>query len=748
MIISKRNGHKVEFDSRKILNAVLRAYDSCEIEPGPYIRKKALDQDYFSDCKTVEDINDRVEQLLFTMAPKEVYDAFSKYRAMRAEMREKKKKKDIMSIVNVEINDITNDNANMNAMSPAGMMMKFAGEITKPFTKENFVAPDIMKAMDDNYIYIHDLDYYPTKSLTCVQTPLDKLLTQGLFAGHGEIRPAKRIETAVIVAAISMETTQNEQHGGQSIPAFDFYMAPYVRKTFEEEVDKIAETMDLGEEEIQELKNMKFKDYSEDAFEGRIEKLIMKRTINRVHQAMESFIHNCNNIHSRGGNQVVFSSINYGTDTSAEGRLVIRELLNCTMQGVGNGATAIFPIHVFKCKEGVNFHPDDPNYDLYRMAWPVTARRFFPNYLNLDAKYNQHPKWDENDPKRYEYEVATMGCRTRVWSNRFDEPGAIGRGNLSFTSINLPKIAIEVAIEDGFLKKTKDGYEIDPFATQHSYERILKFKSRLKKYADVVAKQLDDRYKFQATALKNQFPLLMSGVWKDSEKLGVGQTIEDVIKHGTLGVSFIGLAEALIALTGKHHGEDEVAQEYGLEIVRYLNELCKEYSDQYDHNYGCFATPAEGLSGRFTVVDRKQYGVIKHITDKDYYTNSSHVPVWYHCSPQHKAQIECPYHELEPAGHIFYVEADADITQNPDAVHTVNKIAFANGAGYVSINHTQRRCRDCNYETNDPGHRGDKCPKCGGTMSTLDRVTGYLSSTYEKQTFGKQAEIKDRVIHE
>lgn len=746
MVIKKRNGHKVDFDINKPISSVQRAYDACELEMTDFVRVTVGDPEYYEGCETVEDVSDKLENILFSSAPKKVYDAFSRYRTMRAEQREKKKKKDLMSIVNVEVNDITNDNANMNAMSPAGMMMKFAGEVTKSFTKENFLAPDVLQAMNDNYIYPHDLDYYPTKSLTCVQTPLDKLLSQGLFAGHGEIRPAKRIETAVIVAAISMETTQNEQHGGQSIPAFDFYMAPYVRKTYEEEVDKLAETVGLDSTVKEAYKKLEFDDYKEDV-PGRHLQLIMSRTINRVHQAMESFIHNCNNIHSRGGNQVVFSSINYGTDTSAEGRLVIRELLKCTMQGVGNGATAIFPIHVFKCKKGVNFNPGDPNYDLYKMAWPVTARRFFPNYLNLDASFNKDIRWESRDPYRYNYEVATMGCRTRVWSDRFGKPTSIGRGNLSFTSINLPKIAIEIAIEDGFATKIKDGYKLFPNETT-ARERVDRFKLRLKKYADMVAKQLDDRYKFQATALKEQFPLLMSGVWKDSEGLKPGETIESVIKHGTLGVSFIGLAETLIMLTGHHHGESQEAQQLGLEIVGYLNDLCKQYSEEYDHNYSCFATPAEGLSGRFTVVDRAKYGIIEHVTDKDYYTNSSHVPVWYNCSPMHKAKVECPYHKLEPAGHIFYVEADADITRNPDAVGAVNMIAFANDAGYVSINHTQRRCRDCNYETNDPNlSRGSKCPKCGGTMSTLDRVTGYLSSTYEKQTFGKQAEILDRVVH-
>lgn len=743
--IKKRNGRKVKFDIQKPLKAVEKAFEAAD-NPNisDYVRMTIMDPETYESCETVEDVQDMIEGILFASSPKPVYDAFTKYRAIRAEAREKRKKKDMLSIINVEVNDITTDNGNMNAATPAGMMMKFASEATKQFTKDNLLATDVVEAMDANYIYPHDLDYYPTKSLTCVQTPLDKALQNGIYAGHGEIRPAKRIETAVIVAAISLETTQNEQHGGQSIPAFDYYMAPYVRKTFEEEAEKVASGLNLSEEAKGYLKNVEIKDYLPELFEDRLQRLAIERTVGRVHQAMESFIHNCNNIHSRGGNQVVFSSVNYGTDTSPEGRLVIREMLKCTMDGVGNGATAIFPIHVFKCKKGVNFNPGDPNYDLYKMSWEVSARRFFPNYLNLDASFNIHPKWE---PGKFEFEPATMGCRTRTWSNRFGESTSIGRGNLSFTTINLPKIAIEVAIEDGFLQKTKKGYEI--VENGNAKERINKFMDKLHTYANLCAKQLDDRYKFQATALKEQFPLLMSGTWMDSDKLKVGDTIEKVIKHGTLAIGFIGLAEALIALTGKHHGEDPISQGYGLQIVGYLNKLCKIYSDEYDHNYSCFATPAEGLSGRFTVKDRNTFGIIKDITDKDFYTNSSHVPVWYECSPQHKAKIECPYHILEPAGHIFYVEANADITKNPEAVDAVNRIAFAENAGYVSINHTQGRCQDCNYESNDPDlHRfGSTCPKCGGRWSTLDRCTGYLVGNYMKQAFGKKAEILRRVIH-
>ena len=748
--IRKRNGKKANFDMQKIVSAAERAFESVG-KKMPATFRSLLNQNNnrFVICGSVENIQDHLGDLLLTCGYTDVYKEFTRYRDKRAALRELKSKTDFESIINLDKNDITNDNANMNAESPAGMMMKFASETTKSFSKKYLLSDEVVEAMNNNWIYVHDLDYYPTRSLTCVQTPLDKILENGFTCGHGSARPAKRIETAAILTAISMETTQNEQHGGQSIPAFDFYMAPYVRKTYIEEVRKIWEVM--GESNIKELyeaENSKFDDYIRGHGPNKISNLAIANTISRVHQSMESLIHNLNSIHSRGGNQVVFSSLNYGTDISAEGRLVIRELLKCTYQGVGKGSTAIFPIQIMKLKNGVNKNPGDPNYDLYQESWKVTARRFFPNYLNLDASYNVDPLWDPNDPKRYIHEVATMGCRTRVYSDKFGEyPTSIGRGNLSFTSLNLPKFAIEAGIKAGTLIKTENGYEHSDDGDTDQAIRI--FFDTLDHYAYIVAKQLDERYKFQSQALKAQFPLLMSGIWMDSDNLQNTDTIESVIQHGTLGVSFIGIAEALIALVGKHQGESDEAQRLGLKIVEFLKQLCDEFSTIFNHNYSCFATPAEGLSGRFTIVDRKKYGIIQHITDKDYYTNSSHVPVWYHCTPTHKARIEGPYHKFENAGHIFYVECDADITKNPEAVDSIVRIACENDCGYISINHTQGRCEDCGHESNDPDlHRfGSTCPVCGGKWSTLDRVTGYLSSTYNKQAFGKAAEILDRVNH-
>ena len=747
--IRKRSGHQVDFDMQKIFTAVELAFESCG-KKCPDTFRSILNQNTnkFKTAGTVEKIQDEIENLLLSCGYVKIYKHFATYRAQRAEYREKMKKQDFTSIISLEINDITTDNGNMNAQSPAGMMMKFASETTKQFSKDTLLAPDVLAAMNANRIYVHDLDYYPTRSLTCVQTPLNKVLNEGMVAGHGEIRGVKHIETAATVAMISLETSQNEMHGGQSIPAFDFYMAPYVRLAFIDELKKIEET---SFRDLSEFYNLELADY-EPVGVHYID-LAIKRTVRRVHQAMEGFIHNANNIHSRGGNQVVFSSINYGTDTSAEGRLIIREVLKCTMEGVGNGATAIFPIHVFKCKEGVNKNPGDPNYDLYKMSWPVAARRFFPNYLNLDSTFNKDEAWDANDPERYMHEVATMGCRTRTYENGFGPKTSVGRGNLSFTSINLPGLAIETAIETGFYKKTDTGYEINPDCTTSISERIKLFRKKLKANADIVAKQLDDRFKFQSKALAKQFPLLMSKLWVGSEGLKQNDTIESVINQGTLAVSFIGLAEALIMLTGKHHGEDVYSQSLGLELVEYLYILCKGYTQEYGHNYGCFATPAEGLSGRFTVVDRKKYGLIKNVTDKDYYTNSSHVPVWYHCTPQHKAEIECPYHKFETAGHIFYVETDGDLNKNPEYIDAINRMAWKNDCGYNAINHNQMRCSCCNYEPDEEVNFKQivegtgVCPKCGAPMSSLSRCTGYLIDVYEKQTFGKKAEIAARVAH-
>ena len=513
-----------------------------------------------------------------------------------------------------------------------------------------------------------------------------------------------------------------------------------MRKTFIEELKKIEE---FTGKSYEKLYNIELKDYLHKSLEGlggdnRVIQMAMNGTVERVHQAMEAFVHNMNTIHSRGGNQVVFSSINYGTDTSPEGRCVIREILNTTYDGVGNGSTAIFPIQIWKTKRGVSYLPEDPNYDLYCLACKVTARRFFPNFLNLDATFNQSPNWKADDPERYKWEVATMGCRTRVYENRFGESTSIGRGNLSFTTINLPKLAIDSAIDASLLVKDSetDKY-VSVFDTYIDTARLksmkklalTKFYERLEKALCIAAKQLDERYQFQAMAIAKQFPLLMSGLWNGSDKLEPTERIESVIKNGTLGIGFIGLAEALTALTGKHHGESEASQKEGLKIIGYMKKRTTDFSNIYDHNYSVLATPAEGLSGKFTKKDRAEYGEIKGITDKEYYTNSNHVPVWYKCSAKHKAEVEAPYHALTGGGHIFYVEIDGDATKNIEAVQDIVDLIMENNIGYGSINHNRNRCSDCGYESADDFPKDDNgetyCPKCQSlNVTELQRITG------------------------
>ncbi len=658
---------------------------------------------------------------------KEVARRYIAYRDQRSRARKAKTRDMFIEIIETKNNDITRENANMNTDSPAGMMMKFASETTKPYVDDYLLSEEALMAVRSGYIHIHDKDYYPTKSLTCVQHPLDRILENGFIAGHGESRPAKRIETASVIACISLETAQNEMHGGQAIPAFDFYLAPYVRASFIEEIKNLE---NLYGKDFSDLYNVELKDYEKrdlDGLEGndRVLAHAINRTVSRVHQAMEAFIHNMNTIHSRGGNQVVFSSINYGTDTSAEGRCIIRELLKSTYEGVGNGATAIFPIQIWKKKRGVSYLPEDPNYDLYQLACKVTARRFFPNFVNLDATFNQHEKWDANDPKRYLYEVATMGCRTRVFEDRYGEKTSIGRGNLSFTTINIVRIAIEcMSIRD-------------------KEERIAKFFVELDRVLDIAARQLCDRYDFQKTALAKQFPLVMSKLWNGADKLSYSDTIEPVINHGTLG---IGLAECLVALTGKHHGESEESQKLGLRIVGHMRSRANEYSEKYDHNFSILATPAEGLSGKFTTKDRKSFGVIEGVTDKIYYTNSNHVPVYYHCSPRHKAEVEAPYHEMTRGGHIFYVEIDGDATHNPDAIANVVDLMDKHNIGYCSVNHNRNRCMDCGYE--DASDDLKECPVCHShNIDCLQRITGYLVGTTDRWNNAKLAELKDRIVH-
>ena len=731
-LVVKRDGRVVGYNEEKIKAAIRKAMLTTELGEDEGLISKITDRIGMTgeERMTVEEIQDRVEIELMKSSRKEVAKKYIAYRDQRSIARRAKTRDIFLEIIEAKNNDVTRENANMNTDSPAGMMMKFASETTKPFVDDYLLTAEAKQAIRNNYIHIHDKDYYPTKSLTCVQHPLDRILKHGFVAGHGASRPAKRIETASVMACISLETAQNEMHGGQAIPAFDFYLAPFVRSTFKEELKKAADMTGL---DLSEYADKEFDDYVRRPLEGlqgeeRAVQHAMNCTVGNVHQAMEAFIHNMNTIHSRGGNQVVFSSINYGTDTSAEGRCVIRELLNSTLEGVGNGATAIFPIQIWKKKRGVSYLPEDRNYDLYKLACKVTARRFFPNFLNLDASFNRDDAWQPDDPERYLHEVATMGCRTRVYENRFGPKTSIGRGNLSFTTINIVRLAIEV------------------MSITSPEERIERFFQRLDEVLDLTARQLNDRFEFQKTALAKQFPLVMSKLWNGSDQLAPDDTIENVINQGTLGIGFIGLAECLIALTGKHHGEDDFAQQIGLKIVSHMRSRANEYSEKYHHNFSILATPAEGLSGRFTKRDRKTFGVIKGITDKDYYTNSNHVPVYYHCSPRHKAKIEAPYHPLTLGGHIFYVEIDGDATHNEEAIMQIVDLMDKHDIGYGSVNHNRNHCPKCGYENADTEMK--HCPKCGTHFETIQRITGYLVGTTDRWNSAKLAELGDRIIHQ
>lgn len=730
--VIKRDGRIVGFNEEKIATAIRKAMLHTEKGEDFRLIHQITDRISFNgDAQmTVEAIQDAVEMELMKSSRKDVAQKYIAYRNQRSIARKAKTRDIFLEIINIKSNDITRENANMNADTPAGMMMKFASETTKPFVDDYLLSEDVREAVAGNYLHIHDKDYYPTKSLTCVQHPLDHILQNGFSAGHGESRPAKRIETASILGCISLETAQNEMHGGQAIPAFDFYLAPYVRSSYIEEIKNLEE---LNGADYSHLYAEELSDYLQKPLDGlsgdeRIVQHAVNKTVARVHQAMEAFIHNMNTIHSRGGNQVVFSSINYGTDTSAEGRCIIRELLRTTYQGVGNGETAIFPIQIWKKKRGVSYLSEDPNYDLYVQACKVTARRFFPNFLNLDATFNQSEDWKADDPLRYQHEVATMGCRTRVFENRFGPKTSIGRGNLSFSTINIVRLAIEcMQIED-------------------KEQRIARFFAKLDAMLEVTARQLHERMEFQKTAFAKQFPLLMSALWIGCEKLKPNDTIALVINQGTLGIGFIGLAECLVALVGKHHGESEEAQELGLKIVTYMRDRVNQFSEQYQHNYSVLATPAEGLSGKFTRVDRKDFGILPGITDRDYYTNSNHVPVYYKCSARHKAEIEAPYHDLTRGGHIFYVEIDGDATHNPEAIIRVVDMMDRYNIGYGSVNHNRNRCLDCGYENADP--HMEECPKCGSRhIDKLQRITGYLVGTTDRWNQAKLAELNDRVIH-
>ncbi len=615
---------------------------------------------------------------------------------------------DSITVLQAKDSDLKRDNANINGDSPMGAMLQYGANSAKEYNLSYLVRPEIAKLHRDGWIHIHDLDFYAWTT-TCTQIELRKLFKNGFNTGHGHLRAPKSIGSYAALAAIAIQSNQNDQHGGQSVVDFDYAMAEGVRYTYDKYYNEACSIVNELDPDIDRV--------------SWIMEYASKKTVRDTYQAMEGFIHNLNTMHSRAGAQVPFSSINYGTDTSWEGRLAIEQLLLATEAGLGHGETPIFPIQIFRVKEGVNYNSEDPNYDLFKLAMRVSAKRLFPNFAFIDAPFNlQYYK-----PGHPETEVAYMGCRTRVMGNVYDPSREIapGRGNLSFTSINLPRLGIEAKGD------------------------TLIFFNRLDDMLDMTMQQLLDRYKIQASRVARNFPFLMGeGVWMDSDGLSPDDKVGEVLKHGTLSIGFCGLAECLVALTGYHHGENEAAQNLGLRIVRYIRAYCNRQSSSLGMNVTCLATPAESLAGRLLRSDRERYGIIKGVTDREYYTNSFHVPVYYDIPALEKIDIEAPYHALTNAGHISYVELDGDPTKNLAAFERVVRHMKEAGVGYGSINHPVDRDPVCGYN----GIINDTCPKCGRkedgqSFERIRRITGYLVGTLDKWNDAKKAEERDRVKH-
>lgn len=749
MNIIKRDGKKVNFDRTKIENAVLKACrgigrESCDniLNLGSKVENKLIKLN--KEDIQIETIQDLVEKELMHI-DEEVAKAYILYRNKRNRIRRNNIYKQIDEMIQAKKNDMTNENGNMNSETPSGMISKVGFESSKEFALDSLLSHTNRMAHEKKDIHIHDLDFYLTKSLTCIQTDLTKTFKDGFNTVNGGVRPPKRISTAAGLTAISIQTSQNEMHGGQSIHAFDFYMAPYVRMSFEEHYkDAYNFYIAKGEHNAKEVEVREYEEKALENLEGleRVKHFAINQTIKETKQAMEGLIHDLNIMNSRSGNQVPFSSINFGTDTSPEGRIVIKAFLEAVNNGVGKEKkTAIFPISIFKVKSGISRKPEDKNYDLFMLAQEVTAKRFFPNFINLDAPFNHNEKWDINDPLRWYYEPSTMGCRTRVYENRHGEKSSVGRGNASFTSVNIVRAGIKA------MKATLD-----------FQERKSLFYKELDTIMDLAGAQLFDRFNWQKTALAKQFSYVMKYLAEYNEGIKPNSKVEDIIKHFSLSIGFIGLAECLVALTstidengnyvkGKHHGECEESQKLGLEIVKYMHDKCREYSEKYDLNYGLIATPAEGLSHSFTDSDKRFFGEIEGVTDREYYTNSNHVPVYYKCSVLHKAEVEAPYHALTPAGHIFYVEMDGNPLDNLKAVNRAIDYMLDLNIGYVSINHFDNYCLDCGSHFYD--RQPKACPMCGSEdLDITERITGYLVGTLDKWNRGKHAEQRDRVSHD
>ena len=709
--IKKRDGKIVNFNPDKIAEAIAKA--GLATEEFKSDRAKALSEKVLKRAEeiiktrtpSVEQIQDIVEEILMESSFKKTAREYIRFRQERSRIREAKS--DLMNIYKTishadasEDSDVKRSNANVDGNSAMGKMLQFGAEGSKVFAKTLLLRPDIAAAHDNGDIHIHDLDFYATGTLTCCQSDPFVLFENGGFnTGHGHLRTPNSIGSYAALAAILLQANQNEQHGGQSIPNFDYAMAPGVDKSFRkalkrnlEKYNKFAgkklslevkDTIKYGDDE--KLKKAKWpKEIVETSNED-----VERETL----QAMEGFVHNLNTMHSRAGAQVPFTSINFGTDTTPAGRLVSLDLLQATENGLGKGETPIFPISIFKVKSGVNYEPGDPNYDLFKKSMAVSAKRLFPNFCFIDAPYNlkYYKKGD------YRTEIATMGCRTRVFASVFPESDGIvtGRGNCSFTTVNL----VRIGIKHGICLKERKEADWDGFYKE------------LDEKMDLVKDELLERFEFQANQHVRNFPFLMGqGNWFGSEKLGWNDTLRDVIKHGTLSVGFIGLAETLVAMVGKHHGEDEDARELGLDIITHMREKCDDYSKKYHLNFSLLATPAEGIAGRFTKIDRKEFGKIKGVTDRDFYTNSFHVPVYYPISAFDKIDVEAPYHNLCNAGHITYIELDGDPSQNLPAFEAVIRKMHDAGIGYGSVNHPVDRDPVCGFSGII---KGERCPHCG-----------------------------------
>ncbi len=738
LTVIKRNGKKVDFDGSKIALAIKKGFDHFIITNGDDEEKKYTEEDIqkvykevisridkeYTDKIKIEQIQDLIEESLKKKGYPDVYEHFSEYRERRAQSRElfseeKKLHKFLKTIEGLGLKSANEDdnkreNANVDGDTAMGTMLQYGSTVSKEFAKTYLMKPRFSEAHDSGAIHIHDMDFLPMGTTTCMQIELDRLFKTGFSTGHGHLRSPQDIMSYSALAAIAIQSNQNDQHGGQSIPAFDYYMAPGVLKTFKKQfkqqiydlfdymdildfvnMDKVAKDIDKLDSIELDIKDFygycKNSKKIERAFDKAYEKALAK-TNRTTYQAMEAFVHNLNTMHSRAGAQVPFSSINLGTDTSPEGRMVIENFLLATEEGLGKGETPIFPVSIFKVKEGVNFNKEDKNYDLFKLACRVSAKRLFPNFSFLDAPFNKafYKKGD------YRTEVGYMGCRTRVMSDVTDPDNQTtgGRGNLSFTSINLPRIGIK----HGIALKERDKADMKGFYQELAEEM------------DLVRDQLLERFEIQCSKHPYNFPFLIEqGIWTNGDKLGPNDRMRKILKHGSLTFGFIGLAETLKALIGKHHGESDEAQKLGLEIIKFMRNRTDQYAKEYNLNFTLIATPAEGLSGRFVNIDKAIYGKIKGITDRNYYTNSFHVPVYYNTSIKHKLEIEAPYHNLTNGGHISYIELDGDTANNVDAFESVVRLMKESGIGYGAINHPVDRDPVCGFV----GVIGDVCPGCG-----------------------------------